>query len=204
MRQESLAAPVCEMVSITVFLPRAAILSFDPSHHDYRTVGIWVSCHGRAGRAWRALCGFQGTQRMLSTLLLTSPLTLGTNVWVSRPFSILGPSLLLQINDYVFGLFPDGIVFWISLGFLVEAMINHVINTVTRNQYIMSVKKNKRKLNRLLVVGMGAWVLSRVIKMNLEPKKKVPIAIVVQEQKEGIFLCFSRFFFWTRILCSLG
>lgn len=59
----------------------------------------------------------------------------------------------------------------------------------------MSVKRNKRKLNRLLVVGMGAWLLSRVIKMNLEPKKKVPIAIVIHEQEEGIFLCFSRFFF---------
>jgi hypothetical protein len=111
MRRESLAAPVCEMVSITVFLPRTAILSFDPSHHDYRTVGIWVSCHKRAVGFREPYAGAWGTQMTPSALLLTSPLTLGSNVRVSSPFYILGPSLLLQINHYVFGLFPACIVF---------------------------------------------------------------------------------------------
>ena len=85
------------------------------------------------------------------------------------------------------------------MGFLVGAMNNHVINTVAKTLYIMSMKGNKRQLNRFLAVNMGAQVMSRVTKVNLEPRRKVSIAVAVQEQKlcwreEDMFLYFLRLF----------
>lgn len=70
---------------------------------------------------------------MASVLLLTSLLTLESSACVYSPFSIFGPSQQLQINHYSFCPFPRAAAtFWISLGFLVGSMINHIVNTVQK------------------------------------------------------------------------
>lgn len=158
-------------------------------------------------KAWRALSWSSGDPDKASALLLTSLLTLGPNVWVFSPFYSLGPSPLLQINHYSFCPFPGGITFWSALGFLDGAMMNHVAITVAKNLFIISANRNK--LNRLLAFSMGALVMNRVKKHNLELRMKGPRSVAVQDKraywrKEGIFLYFLNLFFWNDVSCHSG
>lgn len=154
------------MVSITLFLMRSAIVSFESSHPNYRTVGIWLSWQESGDEGHREPCvGVQRTQTIASVLLLTSLLTLESNACVYSPFSIFGPSQQLQINHYSFCPFPRATVtFWISLGFLVGSMINHIVNTVFKNLCVISMKEHK--LSRFLAIGMDALAMNWVKKNN--------------------------------------
>uniref|UniRef100_A0A8C6A2R2 Large ribosomal subunit protein uL14 n=1 Tax=Marmota marmota marmota TaxID=9994 RepID=A0A8C6A2R2_MARMA len=77
----------------------------------------------------------------------------------------------------------SGAEFWISLGFLVGSLINYADNT-------------GGQMNRLPAAGVGDMMMATVKKDKPELRKKVRIAVVIQQQKsyqkkDGVFLYFE-------------
>ncbi|XP_015272233.1 PREDICTED: 60S ribosomal protein L23-like [Gekko japonicus] len=90
----------------------------------------------------------------------------------------------------------SGVIFLISLGLPVGAMINCADNTGAKNLYIISVKGIKGRLNRLPAAGVGDMVMATVKKGKPELRKKVHPALVIRERKsyrrkDGVFLYFE-------------
>ncbi|XP_036123350.1 60S ribosomal protein L23-like [Molossus molossus] len=85
----------------------------------------------------------------------------------------------------------SGAKFRISLGLSVRAVINCADNTGAKNLYIVSVKGIKGRLNRLPAAVVGDMVMATVKKGKPEFRKKVHPAVVIRQQKDGVFLYFE-------------
>ena len=75
-------------------------------------------------------------------------------------------------------------------------MTNHAGNAGAKNLYIISVKENKRWLNRLPAAGVGKMGIATVNKSQPEFRKKVHPAVVIQQwksywRKDSVFLYFE-------------
>lgn len=84
------------MVSITLFLMRSAIVSFDSSHPNYRTVGIWLSWQEVVMRAVESpVLEFRGLRRWHQYCFW-----LVYWLWSPVPVSIVLLVFLVPLNSY--------------------------------------------------------------------------------------------------------
>merc|ERR1711943_52326 len=86
--------------------------------------------------------------------------------------------------------------FRISLALPVGAVMNCADNTGAKNLYIIAVKRNGARLNRLPAAAIGDMVMATVKKGKPELRKKVMTALVVRQRKpwrrkDGVFICFE-------------
>ncbi|XP_049635373.1 60S ribosomal protein L23-like [Suncus etruscus] len=86
--------------------------------------------------------------------------------------------------------------FPIFLGLPVRPLINCADNTGVKILYIISVKGIKGRLNKLPAAAVGDMVLVIVKKGKPELRKKVHLAVVIQQQKsywqkDGVFPYFE-------------
>ncbi|GMM31690.1 ribosomal 60S subunit protein L23A [Martiniozyma asiatica (nom. inval.)] len=90
----------------------------------------------------------------------------------------------------------QGTKFRMSLALPTGAIMNCADNSGARNLYVMAVKGNGARLNRLPAASAGDMVMATVKKGKPELRKKVMPAIVIRQskpwrRKDGTFLYFE-------------
>merc|ERR1712146_423830 len=73
--------------------------------------------------------------------------------------------------------------FRVSLALPVGAVMNCADNTGAKNLYVIAVKRNGARLNRLPAAAIGDIVMATVKKGKPELRKKVMTALVVRQRK---------------------
>lgn len=163
--RKSLSVPVCEMVSITLFLMRSAIVSFDSSHPNYRTVGIWLSWQEVVMRAVESpVLEFRGLRRWHQYCFW-----LVYWLWSPVPVSIVLLVFLVPLNSYKLITIPSA-PFHVLLQhsefpwvFLWDPW-STILSTLFKNLYVISTKEHK--LSRFPAIGMDTLAMNWVKKNN--------------------------------------